>query len=156
MYRRRRPSKSYAQIGRPVVGFYTKDGKHRPITAKTPRKITPFHLYGVTVSPRKAPVESDFLEPAISYVFSQLPLVKEIRTSYFLADALYKNWSLIAQYYDIYKRRGGIGLANAIGTDIMHEKLASIQADIAWATIGSLIPQEYHNTSKRIFGRRYR
>jgi NADPH:quinone reductase-like Zn-dependent oxidoreductase len=83
-------------------------------------------------------------------VLSQAPIAKELYTAYILADALNKNWSLIAQLYDIYEKKGWQGVTNVIGNDVIHNALFSVQTDIAWVAIKSFIPKEYHSKGKWI------
>jgi hypothetical protein len=52
--------------------------------------------------------------------------------------------------YDVYEKEGVQGVANSIGTNIVHDNLSSLQTDAVWATIGQFVPKEYHDTGKRM------
>lgn len=134
-------------MGRDVIGFYKdSNGRTRPRTRRKRR------VFQVKFSPstQEIPLRKSVVNATITYVLSQAPVVKEIYTAYIVADALHSNWSSIAQLYSTYEKEGMEGVANVIGTGILHDTLSSTQASIAWATINPFIPKEYHNMSKQI------
>ncbi|MEM2178201.1 MAG: hypothetical protein QW272_05215 [Candidatus Methanomethylicaceae archaeon] len=133
----------------PIIGFYKDSkGRTRPITPRKGRRFRRVFIDKVSFLQGNR-ARKLFLN-VISPVLSQASIAKEIYTAYILADALYKNWSLIAQLYDTYEKRGWQGVTDAIVSDVAHNTLSSVQTNIAWATINSFIPKEYHNTGKQI------
>jgi hypothetical protein len=140
MYKRR----TYKRRGRQVIGFY-KDtkGRTRPITLRKGRKRRPAFSHPKELTKKQ-------LNVVISLVLSQAPIVKELHSAYILADAIYENWDLVTQLYDIYEKKGWQGVANIIGSSIA-QNASSAQTEIAWTIISPYIPTEYQSIGKHIF-----
>jgi len=142
--RRRIRSRTYNRIGRPAIGFYNDSkGRTRPITPGRGKKFR-------VILPRRIQAREPPLNIVVSYVLSQAPIAKELYTGYILADALYKNWNLIAQLYDTYERKRWRGVTDIIGSSVAQNASSSVQTNIAWAAVNPFIPKEYHSVGKQI------
>jgi hypothetical protein len=117
---------------RGVIGFYKDRRKRtRPITPRMGRRRFRYNpILRVPLHPNRIQVEKQILDAILTYVLSQAPFIKELQTACSFAYALYKNWSLIDEIYDIYNKEGWAGVTNVTGINRGKQILANIMGQV--------------------------
>lgn len=96
---------------------------------------------------RRLKVKESLLSNIMSSVLHQTPIVRELHSAYIVADSIYKNWSLVNELYDKYKKDGWTGVVDSRAA---HKALTSFQTSIIWEAVKDIIPERLHNRSLRI------
>lgn len=93
---------------------------------------------------RRVTVRRSLLSNTLSAVLHQTPIVRELRSAYIIADSIYKNWSLITELYDGYRKDGWTGV---VDSKAVHRALTSFQTNIIWEGVKDIIPERFHDRS---------
>lgn len=157
MYRRR----WFRTYGRRVIGFYTdRRGRVRPITSRRGR-YRMWEVFGRDVIRTRPPILTPkfphstsqirigepLIRTTLNLVLHQTPILRELRSAYLVADAMYAHRDLIKKFYNSYQRGGLTGVAKEVRSNAVHDVLSSAQTNMVWAAISGFIPRSYHDLS---------
>ena len=135
-----------------MCGWYTdRYGRHRPITRRKPKR----EKIGSPVL-RVVPPKNDFMfgysiiRRALSFVLSQVPIIRELWLIYAVADSIYQKWSLVKEFFTRLKKNDLIGAGKVVGQEIVSEKIQDVQLQAVSNLISKCIPPQYHMDAQNV------